>query len=72
MKIKFKHHQKTKGTDTFEQTHLCFDYQVAGYCKHGNKCKLNHHSRAAMEKGWDATMKRKVKLVNGVIDSLSR
>ena len=72
MEIKFKHHQKTLGTDDYQQTHLCFDYQVAGYCAKGNKCPLNHRSRKAMYTSKDATMRKNVKLVDKVVDSVSR
>ena len=44
VKIKFKHHKKLPGSDNFAQTHLCLDYQVAGYCKFGTRCDKNHRS----------------------------
>ena len=42
MNITFTHHKKERGSNEFAQTALCFDYHVAGLCKLGLKCKLNH------------------------------
>ena len=72
MRIKFKHHRKTPGTDDYRQTHLCFDYQVAGYCAQGDKCKLNHRSRKVMLALHDEKTTENVNLVDKVVASVKR
>ena len=68
MKVTFNHHQRTPGSDDFLQTPLCLDYQVAGSCKHGQKCKHNHRSRRCMQEQGDAKKKKNVHLVDNIVD----
>ena len=71
MKIKFKHHQKLPSSDEFAQTHLCLDYQVAGYFKFGTKCNNNHRSCKQMLAKGDAAMKKNVLLVDKLVESIN-
>ena len=71
MKIKFKHHAKKPGSDTFAETPLCLPFQVAGICENGLNCELNHRSRKRMLESNDATMKKKVLLIDKIVDSTS-
>ena len=71
MKITFNHHQRMPGSDGISQTPLCLNYQVAGFCKLGQKCKHNHRSRRRMLEQGDAKMKKNIQLVDKIVDSLS-
>ena len=71
MEIKFKHHRKLPNSDDFAETPLCLPFQVAGFCKNGMNCTENHRSRKAMLIIGDAEMKRKIKLIDRVVDSTS-
>ena len=71
MEIKFKHHRKTPGGDTFAETPLCLPFQVEGYCKDGSTCKSNHRSRKRMLDSGDATMKKNVLLIDKIVNATS-
>ena len=70
LKITFIHHKKEPSFDDFAQTALCFDYHVAGLCKLGMKCELNHRSRKRLIATKDETIRNNVRLVDNLINSL--